>query len=120
MSKEQITQAVAIRMYLHDDLGFTHKEVGANKSTIDAFAQVPDAMTHLYTIAQRAVRKSANTKGYIISAMKSEVKEWNEAIKELCKGSLFPRLASLGSGVPFGVGVSRGWCAPKGFFALRT
>ena len=86
MSKEQITQAVAIRMYLYDDLGFTQKEIGANKSTIDAFAQVPDAITHLYTIAKRAVRKSANTKGYIISAMKSEVKEWNEAIKELRKG----------------------------------
>ena len=86
MSKEQITQAVAIRMYLHDDLGFTQKEIGANKSTIDAFAQVPDAITHLYTITKRAVRKSANTKGYIISAMKSEVKEWNEAIKELRKG----------------------------------
>lgn len=86
MSKEQITQSVAIRMYLHDNLGFTQKEMGANKSTIDAFAQVPDAITHLYTIAKRAVKKSSNMKGYIISAMKSEVKEWNEAIKELSKG----------------------------------
>lgn len=81
MSKEQITQAVAIRMYLHDDVGFTQKETGANKATIDTFAQVPDAITRLYTIAKRSVRKSSNSKGYIISAMKSEVKEWNEAVK---------------------------------------
>lgn len=86
MSKEQITQAVAVRMYLHDDLGFTQKEVGANKSTIDEFAKIPDAITALYAIAKRAVRKSTNTKGYIISAMRSETREWAEACKELRKG----------------------------------
>lgn len=86
MSKEQITQAVAVRMYLHDDLGFTQKEVGANKSTIDEFAKIPDAITALYAIAKRAVRKSTNTKGYIISAMRSETREWVDACKELRKG----------------------------------
>lgn len=86
MSKEQITQAVAIRMYLHDDVGFTQKEIGANKATIDTFAQVPDAITRLYTITKRSVRKSTNSKGYIISAMKSEVKEWNEAVKVVHHG----------------------------------
>ncbi len=83
LSKEQITQVVACKMYLKDDVGFTSKEIGANKKTIEDFARIPDAVTILYRINKRAMRKSTNTKGYFISAMRSEYQEWQQALKSL-------------------------------------
>lgn len=85
LTKEQITQAVACRMFLQNDIGFTSKEVNANKATIETFARIPDAITTLYVIHKRSQRKSTNTKGYIISAMRSEAKEWKEAVQHLPK-----------------------------------
>lgn len=85
MSKEQITQAVACRLYLANDVGFTQKEIALNKATIDAFAKLPDAVSKLYTIHKRSLRKSSNSKGYIIGAMKSETAEWNEVVRKLPK-----------------------------------
>lgn len=83
LSKEQITQVVACKMYLSEDVGFTAKEIGANKKTIEDFAKIPDAVTILYRINKRAMRKSTNTKGYFISAMRSEIQEWTQAVKSL-------------------------------------
>lgn len=85
LSKEQITQVVACRMYLSTDAGFTAKEINANKSAIENFAKIPDAITSLYTIHKRAQRKSNNYKGYIINAMRSEFQEWQQAVKHLPK-----------------------------------
>ena len=70
-------------MYLSEDVGFTAKEIGANKKTIEDFAKIPDAVTILYRINKRAMRKSTNTKGYFISAMRSEIQEWTQAVRTL-------------------------------------
>lgn len=77
LTKEQLTQVVACRTMLAKDMGFTWKEINANKVTIEKFARLIGAVDSLYSIMQRAQRKGMD-KGYIIAAMKSE---YNHASK---------------------------------------
>lgn len=73
LTREQLTQIVACRTMLANDMGFTWKEINANKTTTEQFAKLIGAVDRLYSIMQRAQRKGMD-KGYIIAAMKSEYK----------------------------------------------
>lgn len=72
MSKEELVQVKAIQLMLREDMQFTWKEIGANKSTIEKFARLRNAVDLLWAIEARAKRKRMD-KGYIVNALKSEV-----------------------------------------------
>lgn len=90
LSKEQITQAVAVRMYLTEYVGFTSKELSANRKTIEQFAKIPDATSELAHIDRRAKRKDGVTKGYYINAMKSAYNEYGLAVKKIPRKESHP------------------------------
>lgn len=73
MSKEELVQVKAIQLMLVNEMQFTWKEVGANKATIERFARLRTAIDTLYAIETRARRKRMD-KGYIINALKSEIR----------------------------------------------
>lgn len=73
LSKEMLVNRKAIEIMLVEDMQFTWKEIGANKATIDRFSQIQSATDTLMAIETRAKRKRMD-KGYIINAMKSEIR----------------------------------------------
>lgn len=83
LSKEQITQVMAVRMYLAEYVGFTAREISCNKKTIEDFARIPDATAELAHIDKRAKRKDGVTKGYYVNAMRSAFKEYGQAVKRV-------------------------------------
>jgi len=73
MSREQLIQVKAIELMMVNEMQFTWKEIGANKATIERFSQLRCSIDTFYAIETRARRKRMD-KGYIINAMKSEIR----------------------------------------------
>lgn len=73
LSKEQLVNCKAVELMLVEDLGFTWKEIGSNRATIKRFARIGNCVDVLWSIEHRAKQKRMD-KGYVINAMKSEVK----------------------------------------------
>lgn len=82
MGKDGIVTYKALRMYLVEYCGFTHKECDSNLRVLQQFATMPQAMEQLQVIDHRARKKNAG-KAYIIGAMKSTIKEFNESVSKL-------------------------------------
>lgn len=74
----------ALRLYMIEYLGFTHKELDSNQKTLERFAVLPSAIEQLQIIDHRSKKKDTG-KGYVIGAMKSAVSEWENAKKKLPK-----------------------------------
>lgn len=79
LSREQLISKKAIQLMLSQDMGFTWREISANKSLVEKFSLLVGAVDTLIAIYQRAKRKQMS-KGYIINAMKME---WAAADKRL-------------------------------------
>lgn len=84
IGKEAIINYKAIQTMLREDCGFTWKELHYNRETLTRFAQIINCADVLYTIETRAKKKRMD-KGYIINAMKSEIKYAKEAMQSLRK-----------------------------------
>lgn len=82
LSKEGLVNYKAVQMILRDECGFTFKEMNANRVTLMQFSQLVNAIDVLDAIKERARRKRMD-KGYIINAMKAEIRLGKEAIREL-------------------------------------
>lgn len=82
LGKEGIVNYKAVQMVMRDELGFTVKEMHANQRTLMQFAKMVNAIEVLEAIKERTRRKRAD-KGYVINAMKSEIKYYTQAVKEL-------------------------------------
>lgn len=65
-----------LKNYLVSQFGFTTKELGAHKTVLGQFVEMPAWPDRLFIIAERARRK-ATPKRYVIGAIKSEVSEWH-------------------------------------------
>lgn len=74
LGKEGLVNYKAIQTILANDAGFTNRELHANRTTLLRFARLPQPAEILYAITDRAKRKQMN-KGYIINAIKAEVRE---------------------------------------------
>lgn len=61
---------------------FTYKEVSAHKPLLRKFARIPDAMGRLYRIEAR-YRTGKKQKGYVINALKGEVFQFEQRLKDL-------------------------------------
>ena len=81
LTREQLVQRKAIEIMLANDCGFTWKEIGANKTTITRFSSLLGAVEIMMSIVQRAKRKHMD-KGYIVNAMKDEVKNADSRIRK--------------------------------------
>ena len=81
LTREQLVQRKAIEIMLANDCFFTWKEIGANKSTITRFSSLLGAVDSMMSIVQRAKRKRMD-KGYIINAMKDEVRNADSRIRK--------------------------------------
>lgn len=64
----------AMKNYLMLSVGFTSRELSANKSTLFEFSKLPYWQDALVRIVERQ-RRGRKTKGYVISAIKSEIAE---------------------------------------------
>lgn len=73
LGKEGLVNYKAIQTILANDAGFTNKELHANRATLLRFSRTPQPTETLYAIVARATRKRMD-KGYIVNAMKSEIK----------------------------------------------
>lgn len=81
LTREQLVQRKAIEIMLANDCFFTWKEIGANKTTITRFSSLLGAVDSMMSIVQRAKRKRMD-KGYIVNAMKDEVKNADARIRK--------------------------------------
>ena len=81
LTREQLVQRKAIEIMLANDCFFTWKEIGANKTTITRFSSLLGAVDSMMSIVQRAKRKHMD-KGYIVNAMKDEVKNADARIRK--------------------------------------
>lgn len=81
MSREQLISKKAIQLMMSQDMGFTWKEINANKSLVEKFSQLVCAVDTVTSIYERAKRKQMN-KGYIINAMKSEYRNADKRLKQ--------------------------------------
>ncbi len=81
LTQEQLIQRKAIGIMLANDCFFTWKEIGANNTTITRFSSLLGAVDRMMSIVQRAKRKRMD-KGYIINAMKDEVKNADARIRK--------------------------------------
>lgn len=73
LGKSNLINYRAIQTMLREDMGFTAKEMHANRPTLMRFCQLVNCADILYSIEQRAKRKRMD-KGYVIAAIKSELK----------------------------------------------
>lgn len=73
LSTEGIINYKAVQVMLREDMGFTWKELHNNRVTLLSFAKLPMCVDTLTAIEHRARQKRMD-KGYIINAMKSEIK----------------------------------------------
>lgn len=73
MGKEAIISYKAVQIMLREDMGFTPKEMHVNRVTLQRFCRIINCVDRLESVLQRAKRKRMD-KGYIINAMKSEIK----------------------------------------------
>lgn len=73
LSTEGIINYKAVQVMLREDMGFTWKELHNNRVTLLSFAKLPMCVDTLTAIEHRARTKRMD-KGYIINAMKSEIK----------------------------------------------
>lgn len=71
LSREQLISKKAITLMMSQDMGFTWREISANKALLEKFSQLVGAVDIFTAIYRRAQRKQMN-KGYIINAMKDE------------------------------------------------
>lgn len=76
-----------IKITLMQIAGFTMKELGPHKVLFDEFAKLPECYSVLLDIVNRMVSYNKN-KGYVIAAMRSEVKEFRE--KQLAGSAAAP------------------------------
>lgn len=81
LTREQLVQRKAIEIMLANDCFFTWKEIGANNTTITRFSSLLGAVDRMMSIVQRAKRKHMD-KGYIVNAMKDEVKNADARIRK--------------------------------------
>lgn len=73
-----------IYLFLTNHCGFTYRELSAHKVMLDKLSELPNAMDILLMIEHR-FRKGGKTKGYVINALRGEVKNATAAVKHLPK-----------------------------------
>lgn len=80
-SKEKLLARIGVKslisrdiyLFLTNHCGFTYRELSAHKVLLDKLSEMPDCMGVLQMIEHRW-RKGNKTKGYIINALRSEMK----------------------------------------------
>ena len=71
-----------VRIFLINAFGFSVKELGAHKVLLEQFCKLPYKFDVLYSLRDR-VRRKGKSKGYVIEALRSEVKGFAERFKQI-------------------------------------
>lgn len=71
-----------VRIFLINAFGFTVKELGAHKVLLEQFCKLPYKFDVLYSLRDRVKRKN-KSKGYVIEALRSEVKGFKERLSNI-------------------------------------
>lgn len=71
-----------VRIFLINAFGFTVKELGAHKVLLEQFCKLPYKFDVLYSLRDR-VRRKGKTKGYVIEALRSEVKGYKDRLQNI-------------------------------------
>ena len=71
-----------VRIFLINAFNFTVKELGAHKVLLEQFCKLPYKFDVLYSLRDR-VRRKGKSKGYVIEALRSEVKNFKERFKQI-------------------------------------
>ena len=75
-----------VRIYLINAFNFTVKELGAHKVLLEKFSKLPYKFDVLYSLRDR-VRRKNKSKGYVIEALRSEVKDFTERLQNIKNAS---------------------------------
>ena len=73
-----------LKIFLINAFGFTVKELGAHKVMLEQFSKIPYKYDILYSLRDR-VRRKKRSKGYVIEAMRGELKTFKERLKSIKK-----------------------------------
>ena len=71
-----------VRIFLINAFGFTVKELGAHKVLLEQFCKLPYKFDVLYSLRDR-VRRKGKSKGYVIEALRSEVKGYKDRLQHI-------------------------------------
>lgn len=83
LSDEQRAAKISTSIYLNKDIqifmmrvaGFSLRELSAHKVLLDGISMIPSCMSIIADICSRAAKRG-KSKGYIISALRSELESW--------------------------------------------
>lgn len=71
-----------VRIFLINAFGFSVKELGAHKVLLEQFCKLPYKFDVLYSLRDR-VRRKGKSKGYVIEALRSEVKSYKDRLQHI-------------------------------------
>ena len=71
-----------VRIFMINAFGFSVKELGAHKVLLEQFCKLPYKFDVLYSLRDR-VRRKGKSKGYVIEALRSEVKGYKDRLQNI-------------------------------------